>query len=269
MVLRNAAIGAAVVARVDLPSPAQPKTLEVLDGALRYRDWIFGEARPHLGQRVLEVGAGSGTMTDCIADREGVVALELEPDLAAALRERFDGKPNVEVLEGSATDPETMSQLAGRVDSAMSFNVLEHINDDTKVMQNVYDILPPGGRFVCFVPAFPSIFGTMDRSIGHVRRYTRTEMRAKMTAAGFNIIEVRYINLIGYFSWFVGGRIIRFASPGAAGSSVNVYDRVVVPISRFFERGWRPPFGQSLFAVGERAGGSVGPDRLGIGARND
>jgi SAM-dependent methyltransferase len=236
----------------DLPSPAQPKTQEVMDGALNYRDWIFDQVRPHLGRRVLEVGAGRGTLTDCVVDRDAVVALELDEDFVASLRQRFGGLTNVEVLAGSATDSGVVGQAAGKVDSAMSFNVLEHITDDTQVMRNVFDILPPGGRFACFVPAFPSIFGTMDRGVGHVRRYTRAEMRAKMTAAGFRVVEVRYMNFIGFFAWFVSGRILRFNGVGAAGKSVGLYDRAVIPVCRLLEKRWRPPFGQSLVGIGER-----------------
>jgi SAM-dependent methyltransferase len=134
----------------------------------------------------------------------------------------------------------------------MSFNVLEHIADDTAVLRNVFDVLPPGGRFVCFVPAFPSIYGSIDRALGHVRRYTRAEMKAKMAGAGFVTVEARYMNFIGYFAWFVAGRVVRLDSFGEAGSTVKAYDRLVIPISRSLERLLPPPFGQSLLAVGER-----------------
>jgi len=134
----------------------------------------------------------------------------------------------------------------------MSFNVLEHIADDISVLRNVLEVLPPGGRFVCFVPAFPSIYGSIDRAVGHVRRYTRAEMRAKMRDAGFQVIDARYMNFLGYFAWLVAGRVLRFEGVAGAGSTVGLYDRLVIPISRFLERRWRPPFGQSLLVVGER-----------------
>jgi SAM-dependent methyltransferase len=237
---------------VDLPSPAQPKTLEVLENALSYREWIFGAARPHLGPRVLEIGAGQGTLTACIADREAVLAVELDPDLEFALRKRFDGMANVEIVAGSATDADVMRVAAGRIDSAMSFNVLEHILDDTTVLRNVFNVLPPGGRFVCFVPACPSIYGSIDKAVGHVRRYTRAEIKAKMAAAGFVNVEARYMNFIGYFAWFVAGRLFRFHGMGEVGVAVRAYDRIVIPISRYVEGHFPPPFGQSLLAVGER-----------------
>ena len=236
------------------PSPSLGRTLEALDQALRNRDWIFSAAAPHLRERVLEVGAGSGTLTQCVAGRELVVALEIEPAFAEHLRRRFTSG-NVDVVEGSATDRALLQRVAkGRVYSAMSFNVLEHIPDDVAVLQCVHDILPPGGRFVAFVPAFPSIYGAMDRALGHVRRYTRRDMALKMRHVGFRLIEVRYINLPGFFVWFANGRILRSEVVAGGPRAVRLYDRVAIPLTRTLECRWRPPFGQLLIAVGEVRG---------------
>ena len=235
------------------PSPALGGVLEALEHAPRYRDWIFAAAAPHLGNRVLEVGAGTGTLTACVTGRERVLAVEAEPGYADSLRRRFALHPNVEVLEASATDGERLTQaVGGRIDSAMTFNVLEHIPDDRAVLEAIHDALPSGGRLACFVPAFPSLFGSMDRALGHVRRYTKRELCAKMQAAGLSIVEARYMNLLGYFLWFVNGRILQ--SSGVAGGtlSIRVHDRLILPATRVLERRWRPPFGQSLLVVGER-----------------
>ena len=60
-------------------------TLERMDGARRYNAWIGRQLRPYLGQRVLEVGAGIGTITREIeAGRVLVIALEVDKQ----------GKPN-------------------------------------------------------------------------------------------------------------------------------------------------------------------------------
>ena len=42
-------------------------TLESLNGAGNYANWIFGLIEPHLGDEVLEVGAGHGTFTEMFA----------------------------------------------------------------------------------------------------------------------------------------------------------------------------------------------------------
>ena len=203
---------------------------------------------------MLEVGAGTGTLFECLLDREHAVGLEIDPLLAASLRTRFDGRSNVTVVEGNVNDEAVLARLSELdVDSAVSFNVFEHIEDDRAAFASVAQILPRGSSFAVFVPAFPSIFGQMDRGVGHVRRYRRPELTAKLEHAGFTVVRARYVNLPGYVAWFVNGRILRAASPVGGAQTVSIYDSVVVPVTRRIERIIRPPFGQSLFVVGRRA----------------
>src|SRR5438105_7916438 len=87
------------------PSPALGGVLEALEHAPRYRDWIFAAAAPHLGNRVLEVGAGTGTLTACVTGRERVLAVEVEPGYADSLRRRVALHPNVEGQRKPPTEP--------------------------------------------------------------------------------------------------------------------------------------------------------------------
>jgi SAM-dependent methyltransferase len=235
----------------DRHSPTLGRVLEVLAGAPRYRDWIFSMASPYLGSRVLEVGAGSGTMFECLVGREHAVALEINAELVTELEQRFDCKPNVTIVQGNVSDPIVIEELrALHVDSAMSFNVLEHIEDDASALSAIASILDRGASLAVLVPAFPSIFGAMDRGVGHVRRYRRRELVTKMESAGFEVVEAHYVNLPGYFAWFVNGRILRSSSPAGGPRLVSFYDKTVIPMTRLLESTVDPPCGQSLFVAG-------------------
>ena len=53
------------------------------------------------GSRVVEIGPGQGVLTDILAARaRQVIAIELDRSLAAGLRFKYDGHPNVEIVEG-------------------------------------------------------------------------------------------------------------------------------------------------------------------------
>ena len=234
-------------------APALGATLEALEEASRYAHWLYSMAEPHLGSHVLEVGSGTGTLTQWIAAKDRVAAVELEPEYAVRLRARFAESPNVEIYEGSATDVELMGRAArGRVDSAMSFNVLEHIEDDERVLRIVHDLLPANGRFVCFVPAHPVLYGPFDKVLGHVRRYTRRELRTKLARAGFTVVDVRHVNMPGSLLWFLSGRVLRRAGVPGGSRSLRLYDRFLTPLTRTVEARLRPPFGQSLIAIAEK-----------------
>jgi SAM-dependent methyltransferase len=225
--------------------------LEILESATNYRDWIFSLAEPYLGSRVLEIGAGSGTMFSCVADRQCAIALELDDTLVKMLETRFDSNENVTVVSGSVNDVATLEKVrALHPDSAMTFNVLEHIEDDVEALRSIATVLEPGNTVTVLVPAFPSIFGAMDRAVGHVRRYRRGDLVAKMEASGFDVSAVYYVNLPGYFAWFVNGRVLRAGSPAGGPRLVSIYDRRIIPITRALEKSKHPPFGQSLFVAG-------------------
>ena len=52
---------------------------------------------------VLEIGAGTGTLTEALADRvQRVIALELDQELIVPLRQRFATKPQVEIVQADA-----------------------------------------------------------------------------------------------------------------------------------------------------------------------
>jgi SAM-dependent methyltransferase len=237
----------------DRHSPTLGRVLEVLESAPRYRDWIFSMAEPYLGDRVLEFGAGSGTMFSCLLDREQAIALELDPGLVQELERRFGSRSNVTVIQGNVNEPAIIDELrALRVDSAMTFNVLEHIEDDQSALRSIGAVLDPGDPLAVLVPAFPSIFGAMDRGVGHVRRYRRRELVTKMEAAGFSVLAAHYVNFPGYFAWFINGRVLRAASPAGGSRLVSLYDNTVIPVTRRLERTVHPPCGQSLFVVGSK-----------------
>src|SRR5262249_3726705 len=68
----------------------------ILAGILR-----LAELAPH--DVVVEIGAGTGTLTEALAGRVGrLLALELDRDLIAPLRQRFADRPQVEIVHADA-----------------------------------------------------------------------------------------------------------------------------------------------------------------------
>ena len=101
-----------------------------------------------------------------------------------------------------------------------------------------------------WVPAFEGLYSDFDRRIGHYRRYRLAELRSKLSTAGFEPVDLRYVNSVGAVAWWVFARQLR-TNPTSPGSA-KLFDRVAVPVVRGLERRLKPPFGQSVFAVGVR-----------------
>lgn len=224
--------------------------LNIMKGAIRYRRWLFGQVEPTVGQRILEIGAGIGNYTEFIDDREKVVCLELHPDAYTHLKKRFLGAPNVELLQGDIADPGIRSLKVHRFDTAICFNVLEHIEDDVLALKNIWHTLDGAGRLLLIVPAVPEIFGSVDRSLGHHRRYTRRTLRAALGDGGFQIEKLHYMNSLGILGWLLNNRIIKRQEESPA--QISLYSRFVVPWLSTLESLVRPPLGLSLVCIAKK-----------------
>jgi SAM-dependent methyltransferase len=214
-----------------------------MEGAGAYNAWLFERVRPHLGARVLDAGAGIGTFTELAAVGREVVAVEPDPELVPRLRERFGGRSDVTVVEGTADD------IAGPFGSIICLNVLEHIPDDRGALGRFHELLAPGGRLLLLVPAHPSLFGSIDRTVHHERRYGKQDVNERLRAAGFEIDELRLVNPLGAAGWFVSSRVLQREQ--VPEGPLKLYDQLV-PVLRLLDR-VDVGVGLSVWAVARRA----------------
>jgi hypothetical protein len=87
--------------------------------------------------------------------------------------------------------------------------VLEHIEDDATGLANISSALIPGGVAIVLVPQDPGLYGTLDEELGHYRRYSEAELRAKMEAAGLTVEQVLHFNRITRPGWWFTGRVLK------------------------------------------------------------
>jgi SAM-dependent methyltransferase len=228
---------------------AGAETLELLAEAPQYNRWQFDMVAPYLGKRILEVGAGIGNMSEQFLEGrpEILVATDTDPYYRTRLAERFAGRSDVSVEPLAMPDPSAGPRFAKyRLDTVIATNVVEHIEDDLGTVRTMRSLLVPGGRAVILVPALQSIYGEMDRELGHYRRYSRSRLRLLMERAGLRVEQVRWFNRVGVFGWWFNGRIRRVSRIPL--DQLRTFDRLV-PMLRL-ERFLPLPFGQSLIAVG-------------------
>ena len=220
-------------------------TLEVMESARRYNRWIYDRIRDSLGQRVLEIGCGTGTITSLMVDRQLVVGVDVVENYVRAASNRFKDRPNVVIRQHDLT--ESTDALRGyRFDSAVSVNVFEHIANDERAMKAVYALLEPGGTFTLLVPCHPALLGRFDRDIGHHRRYTKPGLRRKLEASGFTVERIRRSNPVGALGWLVNVRLLGLRRLRGTG----LFDRLV-PAFAALDR-VELPLGLSLIAVARK-----------------
>ncbi len=217
---------------------------EALEAAENYRRCILRLFRPFLGPVTLEVGSGVGQFSRMIRDLPEVETLHcVEPD--PEFRE-----PLKKLGAGAVHHESTIMDLDPAVEpeAIVSINVLEHIEDDEgELREYARRLRPKAGHFCVFTPAGQEIFAPIDKRFGHYRRYGKRELRRKLEAAGFEIVELRYFNFPGYFLWWIEFCIIRQARFNVR--KVAIFDRYLFPIIHAIERIISPPLGQSVLAI--------------------
>lgn len=78
-----------------------------------------------------------------------------------------------------------------------AFDVLEHIEEDERVLQQFYRAVRPGGGIVLTVPQHPFLWSQHDEAACHARRYRRRELKQKVEAAGFEVkMTTSFVSLL-------------------------------------------------------------------------
>jgi 2-polyprenyl-3-methyl-5-hydroxy-6-metoxy-1,4-benzoquinol methylase len=221
----------------------QSEVLEGLATAVNHRRWFVELAVPYLGDEPIEIGSGLGDYALEWAPKfKSFTATEADPERLVALKERMADHPTVDVRQMLLPTEET-----GTYSAAVSYNVLEHIEDHVGALKSIANLVRPGGAIVLIVPAFMFAMSGVDIATGHVRRYTRKTMRAALTEAGLEIERIQYANALGLIGYYMATSVFKLTPK--EGAMVKVYDKFVLPVTKGAESIIRPPFGQSVFAV--------------------
>jgi len=224
-------------------------TLASMSRATGYNRWILQQVEPFLGPRLLEAGSGIGNLSRLLLNRERLVLVDHDEVYSDILKARYGQRLNVRVDHASLTDSDAHQRWQDeRIDTILCSNVLEHIEPDLQVLHDFNRTLVPGGHCVIVVPAGPWLYTGIDRKLGHVRRYTRRELHAKMEEAGFEVAFSRRFSKLGSICWAVSGHLLRRRQ--LSPTQMRWFDRIL-PLAKAAEH-VLPVAGMSLIVVGRK-----------------
>ena len=223
--------------------------LKSMSRAHTYNRWTLAQCSEFLGESVLEAGAGIGNVSTLLLDRRRLLVVDHDPVHVSQLTDRFESRRNVKAMQADLTDPDVASCWSDEeLDTVFCSNVLEHLHPDRQVLRSFHNSLKSGGHCVIVVPANPSLYTPLDSALGHYRRYTIDDLRAKMEEAGFQVVHTKQFCKAGALAWWFNGNVLRrrHLTP----RQMIWFDRLW-PLSRQLDR-WLPIDGMSLMMVGER-----------------
>ena len=219
--------------------------LEVFAGARNWKSYVRERLRSYIAGRVLEVGAGIGSVTLLMNDgsQRQWVCLEPDKNLAERIKQSLSTSlRNCEVIVGTLADLGREEKF----DVLLYMDVLEHIEDDRDELYRAASYLEPGGHLIVLAPAWQWLSTPFDNAIGHFRRYTKSSLR-KIVPKGLAEERFEYLDSVGMLA--SAGNCILLRSSTPTSSQIRFWDRFLVPLSRVIDPVLVHSLGRSVLAI--------------------
>lgn len=200
---------------------------------------------------IWEVGAGNGAV--CL----GLSALGYE---AIAVEPLYGGAKYI-AEKGLTSFGSTLDELnlpSNSIPSIGVFDVLEHIEQTGPMLQEFARVLKKDGLLLISVPAHEFLFSKHDSSIGHFRRYSKSNLRHSLDSAGFELASCKFLfSYLVPIAWLL--RVLpeklglgqKADSIGRGRTQLKIANALspVFQLGVAMEKVFRFPFGLSLVAV--------------------
>lgn len=232
----------------DIYKDEDKRILFAMSKTHRFNKWLASYLRHHLGNIVLEIGSGIGTMALEFLPVDHYTCSDIDPIHIDKLQNMFMNRPNVDVIKLNIEDERDIKKIQGRYDTVLCINVLEHLEDHVQVLRNINRLLMKGGKVIVLVPNCPFLYNSFDKVLGHTRRYKTQQVRDLLKEAGFGVSHLKTFNKISTIGWFINGTLLKRRH----------FSRIQLKCFDLFVWLWKriDPFlpwpGQSIIAIAEK-----------------
>ena len=190
------------------------ETLDSIAEADKFNEWMYKTISKQTFGEILEIGSGIGNISNYfVNNNQNISVSDMREEYCKILNDKFSGKNNFRnVYQIDIVDSEfdtKHSNLFGTFDSVFALNIIEHVEDDNKAIENCLKLLKENGQLVILVPAFMYLFNSFDKGLGHFRRYNRKHLEGLFKANNIEIKYSRYFNFAGTLGWWFSGNVLK------------------------------------------------------------
>lgn len=217
--------------------------------AKNYNKWIINKFEPFIGGDVLEIGTGRGKVKNNIKRYDRFVSLDIDEQCIANAQKN---DPDGIYFKADISDKNSLKLFPEyKFRTVLCFNVLEHINEDKKALENMLHLLEENGYVLLFVPAFQSLYNSKDKLAGHIRRYTRKSLTEIIHVfENTEIVNLEYFNPIGAIGHLLN-KLFKHKSLSnrSIGFQTRFFDKYLVSLSKALNPLTKNLFGQSIICI--------------------
>jgi SAM-dependent methyltransferase len=152
---------------------------------------------------IYDIGCGTGANFDTLSKFRRVIGIDFSEDAINFCKK----KEYYKLIKSNVCDLSIIENDSG--DIIVATDILEHLDDDKRALQELYRILKRGGFAIFMVPAFMSLWSSQDEVSQHKRRYTKKEFMNKIEIVGFTWEKITYFNIFLFLPILLTRKLIR------------------------------------------------------------
>lgn len=187
--------------------------------------------------RLLDIGCGTGAnlpMLRAVAG-EGRVASVDYSSLALEFAQSHPEAQNVALVQA---DGLRLPFADESVDVVTMLDVLEHLSDDERALQEVWRVLRPGGAYVWSVPAYQRLWSAHDEALHHFRRYELHGLSQLLRSQGFGVRRISFaMSIMPPAAWLWRRFILPFKPRRPADAKRHSEGAILPQVSPAFNAG--------------------------------
>ena len=197
--------------------------LEVMSYLKNYNKFVLLLMKRHISEGpILDYGSGLGDFAKQLND-SGYECDGVEIDVEANLESQKKGIKTFYSL----------TEVKRLYPTITSLNALEHIENDEKILKNLFNIIQDNGTLVLYLPASMAVWSNMDVEVGHYRRYSKKDIIHKLHSAGFNVTYSSYKDFGGWLILILF-RLSRI-KPKFDKNLTKFYDKFIFPFIKYLD----------------------------------
>jgi 2-polyprenyl-3-methyl-5-hydroxy-6-metoxy-1,4-benzoquinol methylase len=204
--------------------------LSEMQEAPRFVAWTIDLIKSHIGNSILEIGAGIGNNTKFLSQYcEKIIATDIKESYLTLLKKSCSESSVSTVLWDVAYPT---NDLPYAPDTVFCSNVLEHISDEDKAIKNIHRVLKDNGKLILIVPQGKYLYCSLDEALHHHRRYDKEGISTVLKNNGFQIEKLYSLNKVGVIGWIWRGKIMKNKTLGK--NNLKLFN-FLLPIIRFVD----------------------------------
>src|SRR5687767_1433336 len=200
--------------------------------------------------RILDVGCGTGANIEMLSAYGEAEGVDVSDDAL-----EFCTRKGLKVQKGLA---ETLPYADEAFELTTALDVIEHLDDDTAGLKEMFRVTKKGGYSLIFVPAFMWLWGVQDDISHHRIRYTKKQIVERLEKAGYKVERSTYANWTFFAPILAGRTLMRLTGikPESENnvnvSALNGVFGKLFSAERFWLRNFDFPLGVSIVVVAKK-----------------